>query len=75
MAAAAFLTLVEAAITTRLNGGAVESYTERGRNLRYISITDLFTLRDQLRREVESEKAGGLPVMYGVKDRRLAEST
>ena len=74
MGAADFLTKVEAAITTRLDGGAVESYSERGRNLRYISIMDLFTLRDQLRREVESNKAGGLPVIYGVKDRRLAAS-
>ncbi len=72
--AATFLTSVEAAITTRLAGGTVESYSLRGRNLRYVPLRELFMLRDQLRREVEMDKVGGLPVIYGVKDRRVAKS-
>lgn len=63
---------VEAAIQTRLNGGAVEDYTIRGRHLKYTSLTDLFTLRDQLRRETEAGTAGPFGAGYGVKDARLA---
>lgn len=68
--AADLLVKVEAAIVVRLDGGAVDSYSIRGRSLSYMNITDLFALRDQLRREVEGEKIG-LPVAYGVKDRRV----
>ena len=64
---------VEAAIDRRLDGGAVDSYAIRGRNLKYVGLNDLFRLRDQLRREVESAgQTGGLPVIYGVKDKRLS---
>jgi hypothetical protein len=73
--AATLLASVEAAITARLAGGTVESYSIRGRNLAYVKLTELFELRDKLKREVENEKGtSGLPVAYGVKDRRLAES-
>ena len=68
--AASLLVKVEAAIEARLDGGAVDSYSIRGRSLEYMDIGDLFKLRDQLRREVESLDIG-LPVAYGVKDRRL----
>lgn len=72
--AASLLTSVESAIETRLAGGTVEAYTIRGRNLRYVSLQVLFDLRDKLKREVESEGAGGLPLSYGVKDRRLSKT-
>ena len=53
----------------------MDSYTIRGRNLRYVPLSELTTLRDQLRREVElASSGGGIPAMYGVKDRRLADS-
>lgn len=68
-----FLASVEAAITTRLAGGVVENYSIRGRSLAYTPLTELFKLRDKLKREVESN-LHGLPVTYGVKDNRLAES-
>ncbi|MEE9609535.1 MAG: hypothetical protein V3U03_17495 [Myxococcota bacterium] len=70
--AAALLVKVEAAIDARLDGGAVDSYAIRGRSLQYMDIAGLFKLRDQLAREVEGQKIG-LPVAYGVFDRRIAE--
>ncbi len=71
---AALLTKVEAAIDARLEGGAVDSYSIDGRNLKYVSLTDLFAMRRKLAREVEVAASGGLPVGYGVKDRRLSEA-
>lgn len=71
--AVALLVLVNAAINVRLVGGVVESYEIDGRNIRYVSLTDLFEIRRGLEREKEIESAGGLPVAYAVKDRRLAE--
>ena len=73
LAPSALLDKVEAAIDARLDGGAVDSYAIRGRNLKYVGLTDLFALRDQLRREVETIATPGLPVMYGVKDKRLSD--
>lgn len=49
------LTAVEAAITARLNGGAVQSYSIDGRNLQYVSLTELYTLRTKLKGEVAAE--------------------
>ena len=72
--AASLLTSLESAIETRLAGGTVEAYSIRGRNLRYVSIDVLFKLRAQLQREVELDGAGGLPLGYGVKDRRLSKT-
>ncbi len=43
---------VENAINARMTGGAVSSYTIGGRNLQYITLTELIKLRDQLRREI-----------------------
>ena len=47
------LTAVEAAISARLNGGAVESYGIEGYNLRYASLEQLMKLRDKFRLEVD----------------------
>lgn len=52
------LAQVEAAISARMSGGAVQSYSIGGRNLQYISLSELRQLRDDLRREV-SAGAGG----------------
>lgn len=43
---------VENAINARLTGGAVQAYSIGGRNLQYIPLTELYKLRDQLRREI-----------------------
>jgi hypothetical protein len=64
---------VEAAITARLDGGAIEEYSIRGRHLKYCSLDELMALRADLRREVEGNKTG-LPLVYGVKDKRIAVS-
>lgn len=73
---ATLLDLVNAAIANRLAGGAVDSYMIRGRNLKRTPIPDLLELRDQLKLEVELiASGGGLPLIYGVKDSRLAASS
>jgi len=43
---------VEIAINARMTGGAVQSYSINGRNLQYITLSELLKLRDQLRREI-----------------------
>ena len=46
------LDAVNAAITARLAGGAVQSYSlEDGRNIQYITMTELLKLRDKLNAE------------------------
>jgi hypothetical protein len=47
---------VETAINTRMTGGTVQSYSIGGRNLQYISLSELLKLRDQLRREIAAGK-------------------
>lgn len=55
------LKAVEAAIKARLEGGAVDSYEIRGRNLRRTPLPQLIELRSQLRIEVAREQsAAGL---------------
>jgi len=46
---------VETAINARLTGGAVQSYSIAGRNLQYISLSELMSLRDKLKKEIASE--------------------
>lgn len=72
--AESLLASVETAIETRLAGGTVESYSIRGRNIAYVKLDELFKLRRQLTREVELASAGGFPVTYGVKDRRIGRT-
>ena len=45
---------VELAINARMTGGAVQSYSIGGRNLQYITLSELMKLRDQLKQEVAS---------------------
>ncbi len=47
---------VETAINARLTGGAVASYSIAGRNLQYISLSELMKLRDKLKAEVAGTK-------------------
>lgn len=55
------LAAVESAIKARLEGGAVDSYEIRGRNLSRTPLPDLVALRSQLRIEVAREQsAAGL---------------
>lgn len=57
---------VETAINARMTGGAVQSYSIGGRNLQYITLSELIKLRDQLRREVAA--LGGATTYAGFKD-------
>ena len=50
---------IEAAINARLTGGAVQSYSIGGRNLQYISLSELRQMRDQLKREIASQTPNG----------------
>ncbi len=45
---------VEIAINARMTGGAVQSYSINGRNLQYVSLSELIQLRDRLRQETSS---------------------
>jgi len=47
---------VESAISARLNGGAVQSYSIGGRNIMYMTLSELMQARDKLKREVGSAK-------------------
>ena len=50
------LTSINKAIKARLSGGAVQAYSIGGRNLQYMSIKELYDLRDKLRMEVNAQK-------------------
>jgi hypothetical protein len=45
---------VENAINARMTGGAVQSYSIGGRNLQYITLSELIKLRETLRQEIAS---------------------
>jgi hypothetical protein len=51
------LDAVNAAIQTILDGGAVQSYSIKGRNLARMSMSELMSVRDQLKVELSREKA------------------
>ena len=51
------LTAVETAIRARISGGAVESYSVQGRQLRYMSLEDLRKLRTEMKRELNADFA------------------
>lgn len=55
---------VEAAINARMTGGAVQSYSIGGRNLQYITLTELIKLRDSLRQEIASNGGSGSRTSY-----------
>lgn len=48
------LTKVNQAISARMNGGAVQSYSIGGRNLEYMTLRDLTEFRDKLKKEVSA---------------------
>ena len=50
---------IETAINARLTGGAVDSYTISGRDLKYCSLKELYEIRDKLKREVNAGVAKG----------------
>lgn len=48
------LTELNKAIQRRLTGGAVLSYSIGGRNLQYMNLTEMYNIRDRLKREVNA---------------------
>lgn len=70
---ASLLAKAKTALERRLDGDLVESYSIRGRNLRFVSLESLRTLIAELQREVEGAKrSDGMPFGYGLLDRRLS---
>lgn len=57
MSASTQLTAVETAIEARLAGGAVDSYQIGNRNLKYVSLKELYDIRDRLKREISAATA------------------
>ncbi len=51
---AEMLVKVNEAITNRLNGGAVQSYSIKGRNIQYITLAELYDLRSKLQTEISN---------------------
>jgi hypothetical protein len=52
------LTAVETAISTILNGGAVQRFVVRGRDISLCSLSELWQIRRELKGEVEQEDVG-----------------
>jgi len=55
---AALLAVVNNAIAARLSGGAVAAYSINGRNIQYISLSELREMRKELQAQVAAEKGG-----------------
>ena len=49
---------VNAAISARLSGGAVASYSINGRNIQYMPIPELLALKKDLQKQLSAEKGG-----------------
>jgi len=53
------LELIDKAIAMRLRGGAVQSYSIGGRNLQYMTLSELRNLRAELLSQLAAQKGGG----------------
>ena len=49
---------VNAAISARLSGGAVASYSINGRNIQYMPIPELLAIKKDLQKQLSAEKGG-----------------
>jgi len=56
--ASELLVLIDKAIRTRLAGGAVQSYAIAGRNLQYMTLTELRQLKNELQQQIAAEGGG-----------------
>ncbi len=57
--ASELIILVDRAIKTRLLGGAVQSYSIGGRNLQYMTLSELRSLRADLSKQIAAQNGGG----------------
>jgi len=53
------IVLIDKAIGARLKGGAVQSYSIGGRNLEYMTLSELRNLRADLNKEIAAKNGGG----------------
>jgi len=53
------INLIDKAIATRLRGGAVQSYSIGGRNLQYMTLSELRNLRADLNKQIAAQNGGG----------------
>lgn len=53
------IVLIDKAIGARLKGGAVQSYSIGGRNLEYMTLSELRNLRADLNKEIAAQNGGG----------------
>lgn len=56
---AELIELIDKAIAARLRGGAVQSYSIGGRNLQYMTLSELKNLRSDLNEQLAAGKGGG----------------
>lgn len=56
---AELIVLIDKAIGARLKGGAVQSYSIGGRNLQYMTLSELRSLRADLNKEIAAQNGGG----------------
>ncbi len=57
--ASELIELIDKAIATRLRGGAVQSYSIGGRNLQYMTLSELRNLRADLGKQIAAQNGGG----------------
>ncbi len=57
--AAELIELIDKAIAARLRGGAVLSYSIGGRNLQYMTLSELRNLRSDLSKQIAAQNGGG----------------
>ena len=58
MTTSEMLDQVNAAISARLSGGAVASYSINGRNIQYMPIPELMAIKKDLQKQLSAEKGG-----------------
>ena len=58
MTTSEMIALVDAAIVASLNRGAVVSYSINGRNIQYMPMPELVSLKKDLQKQLAAEKGG-----------------
>ena len=58
MTTSEMLDQVNTAISARLSGGAVASYSINGRNIQYMPMSELMSLKKDLQKQLAAEKGG-----------------
>lgn len=56
----------EAALAAKLDGGAIDEYFIRGRNIRYMTVEAITDLITWLKRQKQLASTPGAPLAYGI---------